>query len=77
MTYVVREPHPRTLVIVSSLLLAAGLASCSMPIWRALAIERPSSIESESEGPERRRLSRHSDRSASIGSTDEARRAGL
>ena len=41
------DEGPRSLVIVSTLLLAAGLAACLVPVRRALAIEPAAAVKSE------------------------------
>ena len=41
------DEGPRSLVIVSTLLLGAGLAACLVPVRRALAIEPAAAIKSE------------------------------
>jgi predicted permease len=41
------DEGPRSLVIVSTLLLAAGMAACLLPVRRALAIEPASAMKSE------------------------------
>ncbi len=43
----VADEGPRSLVIVSTLLLGAGLAACLVPVRRALAIEPAAAIKSE------------------------------
>jgi ABC-type antimicrobial peptide transport system permease subunit len=41
------DDGPRSLVIVSMLLLGSGLAACALPIHRALAIEPAAAIKTE------------------------------
>jgi putative ABC transport system permease protein len=43
----VADQGPRSLVIVSTLLLAAGIAACLVPVRRALSIEPAAAIKSE------------------------------
>lgn len=43
----VADDGPRTLAIVSALLVAAGLASCLVPVRRALAVEPASAMKAE------------------------------
>lgn len=43
----VADQGPRTLVIVSTLLLAAGVAACLVPVRRALAIQPAAAMKSE------------------------------
>jgi ABC-type antimicrobial peptide transport system permease subunit len=43
----VADQGPRSVVIVSALLLASGLVACLVPVRRALAIEPAAAIKSE------------------------------